>query len=158
MKKLILIPLLSIIFSNAFAQVECNPEPKERKEFREGPIELKIRIDSIHIGKTRKIGLKDTRVIYIHNQTNIIQFGDTMGIKFYHVQAIENEHVIHLLRYDIFLLSKDGCWEKEHDNSYSELGYYQHSGNGSVSVGSPNDRDYFKIQWHYGIHKPKDGE
>lgn len=158
MKKLLLIACLSFFTLTSFGQSECNPEPMERKAFREGPIELKVRIDSLLIGKNRRIKIDETKVLYVHNQTEIIPFGDTLGIRFFHVQAIENDHVIHLLRFDLFFLSQDGCWKKEHDFNYSELGYYNDSGEGAISVGIAKQSDYFKIKWQTGIDKPGDDE
>ena len=152
MKQLILTILFATAATPSYSQVECNPEPKEKEEYQQGPIQLKVNIDTLFIGK-EKVSINETKLIYLNNQSPIIKFGDTLGIRFYHAQAIENYQVIHFMRIDLFLLN-EGCWKKEHDFSYSQLYYYAGShGAGAISVGALGDSDYFKIQWQFGIAK-----
>lgn len=115
-----------------------------------GPINLRIKIESIQIGEEEKpIGKLFS--VNIDKESELITFGDNYALKFFHLETIEYGNLVHLVRYDFFVKdSKLECWIRRTSYSYSKIKYFESEygvGSDSFSMGEENSRDFIKIKW-----------
>ncbi|TNE79765.1 MAG: hypothetical protein EP332_09965 [Bacteroidetes bacterium] len=136
-------------FESSYSDYNCLDNLQKGKgNDKSGPIKIHLDIDSFQFGQN-VIPIKRTFTLTLNKASDMLIFGDSIGLKFFHTEALVYNKLTHYVKYDLFM--KEGnCWKRHIEIGFnpivlsspgSETSY------GTFSQGFESDADYIRLVW-----------